>query len=43
MKILKMILLSPVFLISAIFMLIGIIGIGFLITGHKMLSKIGAL
>ena len=43
MKILKMIVLSPVFTIGTILMIIGAIGVYTLRIGEKIMKKIGAL
>jgi hypothetical protein len=42
-KIFKAIILSPIFIIGSIFMIIGAIGLFFLILGETILKKIEAL
>jgi hypothetical protein len=42
-KILKILILSPVFLIGMILIIIGVLGASSLILGKKIMKKIGAL
>lgn len=42
-KILKIIILSPIFLIGALFMIIGALGVSILVIGETIMRKIGAL